>query len=429
MISIRASLITGTLIALTLIMVVAGTALYFGVRGILYRQFDDTIGDKARLLASTVELTEKGVEFDLEEQDGKTKDLNGGDTDYFQLSADGTQILYQSHTLGNAALPRMDAKTDHVSVIPFRIRGEIPVRVFIMCFKPRLDMENEDPSELLKNRTEDLEPPVLELAIARETKSVSLFLARLRSLLIAIGLLAVLFTSGLVSAVIRKGLRPLDSAAHQISEIGDDVSRRIELPGVPEELSGIATRLNDLLSRLEAAVTREKSFSADIAHELRTPLAGLRSAIEIASSRPRQAGEYREVLGEMYDIVLRMQSMLQRLLYLCRLDSGELTMEEVPVDLGELVKTSWTSIGSSAADKPLDVQWHQQDDVTVLTDPMLLDIAIRNILENAVSYADSGGTVQIDVKELEESAVIVVTNTGSAVSQEQVPHLLERFTR
>ncbi|MHC4180554.1 MAG: ATP-binding protein, partial [Planctomycetota bacterium] len=235
---------------------------------------------------------------------------------------------------------------------------------------------------------------------------------------------------GVLAVIIRRTLRPLDRLAGEIAELdGQQLSSRLELPATPRELVPVVNRLNELLARLEHAFERERSFSADIAHELRTPIAGLRSALEVAISRPRDAEDYRHTLEESLEIVRRTQNMVQTMLYLCRLDAGQIELEEQPVAVDELVRTSWKPLQDLAAARGLEVDWGLPPAVSVMSDPILLEVAIRNVLENAVVYADERGCVRVQVNGAEGTTSIRVVNSGSVLQQEQVPSLLERFVR
>jgi signal transduction histidine kinase len=187
--------------------------------------------------------------------------------------------------------------------------------------------------------------------------------------------------------------------------------------------------LNQLLSRLENAFERERTFSADIAHELRTPMAGLRSSVEVALSRPREADDYRETLEGTLQPIYRVQAMVETLLYLGRLEAGQIEIVERTVDVRELVASSWRPLDAIARERHLNVAWEQPSAVNIVTDPTLLEVAIRNILENAALYANEGGYLRVRIAEEDGSRTVSVVNSGSRVAPEDVSALLGRFTR
>jgi signal transduction histidine kinase len=151
--------------------------------------------------------------------------------------------------------------------------------------------------------------------------------------------------------------------------------------------------------------------------------------MEVAMSRPRQAEDYRQTLAESLEIVRRVQNMVQTMLYLCRLDAGQIETEERPVAVDELIRASWKPLEGVAEARRINVDWKISPTASVMTDPILLEVAIRNILENAVTHADEGGYVRVEVNGEHKPVEIRVVNSGSTVEQDQVPELLERFVR
>ena len=127
------------------------------------------------------------------------------------------------------------------------------------------------------------------LSVARDTRDMDRVLSQIRWLLTSVLVAASLVSAAAMLVVVRHGLKPVTALAEQISMVDDNcLSKRIELPDTAEELAPVVNRLNELLDRLQATIDREKGFTADVAHELRTPIAGLETALEVCASRPRE---------------------------------------------------------------------------------------------------------------------------------------------
>jgi two-component system heavy metal sensor histidine kinase CusS len=273
-------------------------------------------------------------------------------------------------------------------------------------------------------------PPVIRVIAAQETTNIEAFLSRLRALLVAVGGLGALTVAGVLALVIRRSLRPLDDLARGIAGLSDDdLSSRVRVPVIPREMKPVVDQLNELLGRLEAAFLRERTFASDIAHELRTPLAGLRSTLEVTMSRARSESDYRETLEGLMVIVGRMQSMVETLLYLGRLDAGQVVIEERTVDSRDLLKTAWESLAERARTRRISLVWAVPDEFSVTADPILLEVAVRNLLDNAITYADDAGTIRIEAMADGEAWLVRVANSGSRIPQERVGELMRRFTR
>lgn len=426
--SIRASLIVGTVLATGAVIAVAGTMVYRGARAALVRQVDEGLEAEAQLLASTVKTTPEGFELGFDELD--MREFGPENTSgYLQLWLDDGRVLFRSPGLAEHDLERVDAEIEHPIFHWTRVVGNTPARAIALRFQPIVDKEEDEPG------AEDREPPDLDLAggslvLARDATEVSRLLARLRTLLVAAGLLSTFLATGILSAVIRRSLRPLDSLADQIGRLSDnDLSSRVTLPSTPREMEPVVNQLNELLGRLQTVFERERTLSADIAHELRTPLAGLRATIEVSLSRPRSGEDASETLADSLQMVRRLQSMVETLLYLSRLDAGQVRTERQAVDLRELVEAAWKPLAEGAAARNISPRWRFADTVRVSTDPILLEVVIRNLLDNAVAYVDQGGTVSVEVASRNGRGVLSVLNSGSKVAQDRVEDLLRPFAR
>lgn len=436
--SIRTSLVIGTVIATVIVIVFAGVVLHRTVRSTMLQQFDSALENKIDDLASTVELEDGELELAFDDLD--MGEFEPGETPgYVQVWLDNGSAIYRSPSLAANDLRREAASLDEPEVYPLRLPDGRRGRMAMFSFYPRVDDEDDDgddgetaakAEDAGESLTTPPDLPLVHLALARGTEVIDVFLARLRDLMIMLGGLMVLGAGAALILVIRRSLKPLGHLAGRISALDDgQLSSRIALPRAPSELIPVVDHLNGLLDRLERTLKREKSFNADLAHELRTPLAGLRSAIEVTISRPREPEEYRETLSESLEIIKRTQTMIHTMLYLARLDAGQVEIEERPVVVDELLQASWKLLEDSARARGLEVQWRLSPGVTVMTDPVLFEVAVRNVLENAVVHANEGGTVRIEVSSSTSPADVRVVNSGSMVAQEQVSRLLDRFVR
>jgi signal transduction histidine kinase len=198
---------------------------------------------------------------------------------------------------------------------------------------------------------------------------------------------------------------------------------------LPTELSPIVLRLNELLERLQNAFERERSFTADAAHELRTPLAGLEAALEVCVSRRRAPEAYETVAKRCLAVVRTMHGMIEGLLLLARADASQVPVSREVVDIENLLAESWKDFSAIAENRSLDVQWEAPADLRVETDAAKLRHILSNLLDNAVRYADAGGTILISTEQLETVARIRISNTGSRVSANDAAKVFERFWR
>ncbi|MEM0969815.1 MAG: ATP-binding protein, partial [Verrucomicrobiota bacterium] len=188
----------------------------------------------------------------------------------------------------------------------------------------------------------------------------------------------------------------------------------------------IVDRLNQLIERLEASFTRERRFSADLAHELRTPIAELKTLSEVALKWPDQAGD--KTHQETLLIAQDLESVVVTLLTLARWESGDHPIKWEPMILATLLRDSWAPFEAKAEDRGLVIQWDLgQDEATspYRTDPAILRHILTNLFSNAVEYAPSQTIINVHQSEHE----LIVTNQAPHLTEDDLAHLFDRHWR
>lgn len=439
--SIRSSLLIGAVGGILLILAAAGVILDQAAHRSMVLQVDRDLRGKAQLLASTIEVTHAGIQSDFDDLDMREFESTS-DATYLSLTVADGVTLYRSPEFPASDVPVVETPLGRPQHRTIRLSDGRTLRAVDLAFLPKLDLGEDDDEDdsrettAYPTRASSADPhtmvaPVVTLFLARDLSTIDALLARMRIGLALVGLATGIAAVGIIGAVVRRSLHPLDELASEIEGVDENrLSNRIRLERAPAEIEPVVDRLNELLSQLEVAFQRERTLTADIAHELRTPLAGLRTTLEVELARTRTVEEYQEALRTALEIGCRMQDMVQTLLQLSRLEAGQIHVEERSLDLAELTRASWESLVATAVERRLRVDWVVASDVSVVTDPALVESAVRNVLENAVSHAEAGGYLRIELESGEDGrANLRVVNSGSSVAQEQVPHLFERFFR
>jgi heavy metal sensor kinase len=237
---------------------------------------------------------------------------------------------------------------------------------------------------------------------------------------------AAVVSYGLAGAALRP-VREIAATARTFSE--RDLHRRIELDLPPDELGELADTFNGMLARLETAFDSLRRFTADAAHELRAPLALIRTEAEVALSRPRTEKQYRTSLETMLAEAERLGRLAEQLLLLARADAGSLVAQMTKIDLPKLVDETCSRWRSLAARREVNVVDEIADEGYVWGDADLLRRLLDNLIDNALRYSPRGGTIAVSCTLVESSWEIGVADSGSGVKPEMKPLLFERFAR
>ncbi len=417
--SLQTRLVVGGVGTILLLLAVFSVGIYTVIRSALLRQFDASLVSIAQILAASVELDGDEIELEFEvQQMPEFQDRKR--LTYYQLwRLDGT-VIAKSHLLDDRDIPLLLGSIEEPDFKTIKSSDGRIERAVGFSFTPRLSDSNRNTAE----------PQPLTLAVARDSTAILSQLRFLRWVLFCASVVVTLLSVLVTVLTVRQGLRPLATIAGEIAAINEsDLSTRIGTTSVPTEILPIKNRLNDLLSRLEDAFKRERRITSDVAHELRTPLAGVRSTIEVTLARPRDTAEYQTVLSECLEIVENMQTMVNNLLMIARIDAHQITFRRVRIELSELINSCWRSFADKALEREIVFENCVPTEMACESDRGDLSIVMSNLLDNAVEYTNKGGHIRITANQSHEFIEITVSNTGCKLTNKQVSQVFDCFWR
>jgi heavy metal sensor kinase len=250
------------------------------------------------------------------------------------------------------------------------------------------------------------------------------------SYLIAIPLLLLIASVGGYFLATRS-LSPVAAMSARAAEISStNLNERLPISQRRDELGSLAQVINSLLERLERAFGQQRRFMADASHELRTPVAVLRTEADVTLSRPsRTEAEYRESISVMQDAARRLGRIVDDLFLLARADAGHLPLRREPLYLEEVVDEAARAVRTLALERAVAVELLPLEDSPFTGDADLLGRALLNLLDNAIKHSPSGGTVTLALTRAANEYRILVTDEGPGIPPEVQGQIFERFFR
>jgi two-component system heavy metal sensor histidine kinase CusS len=231
--------------------------------------------------------------------------------------------------------------------------------------------------------------------------------------------------------IARQGIRPVEEIAATARRItSSHLGERIAAEGYPFELASLALTFNNMLDGLEDSFERISQFSADLAHDLRTPVNNIRGEAEVALARARTIDEYRDALESSLEETVRLSDLIGNLLFLARTESPLNHLRLEPVNVSELVDGVREYYDAAAAEAGItltSVATHKP--VIAELDRTLIQRAVGNLVSNAVAHTPHGGTVAITAHSEVTRVIIEVADTGVGIPPEALPRVFDRFFR
>lgn len=228
----------------------------------------------------------------------------------------------------------------------------------------------------------------------------------------------------------RRALRPVSAMADAAHEIGGEhPDRRLPLPATGDELDDLGRSFNALLSRLQESFERQRRFTGDASHQLRTPLTTMLGNVDLALKQRRTPEEYERTLTLVQRKARQMRGMIEALLFLARADAESLHPELGPLDLGSWLTEYLEARHDSGRGSDIRLEIDQGVPKVVRAHSSLLGDLLENLLENAARYSDPGTPIVVQLAGDSTSASITVTDRGIGVEDSDIPHLFEPFYR
>jgi signal transduction histidine kinase len=322
-------------------------------------------------------------------------------------------VLDEAGAVAGTTIPEL---ADHPLLAPDRLRALDGSTLDVAV--PALD----DELRLAAEQAED-DGVTYTVVVGASLAQRNAALADLARILLVGGPIALLLASLAGYGVAAGALRPVEHMRRRAAELfaSGGSGRRLPVPPARDELAALGTTLNAMLARVDRALERERSFTADASHELRTPLSILKAEVDLALAGERSREELEAALRSASEETDRLARLADDLLVLARADDGRLPLALQPVELGELAARVGGRFAVHAAGAGRSVEVVPGEPVRVSADPLRLEQALSNLVDNALRYGAGAVTVRV------EQAAIHVTDEGPGFTDAQRERAFDRF--
>ena len=280
---------------------------------------------------------------------------------------------------------------------------------------------------LMSARVGSEHPRLLELAL--DITAEENVLAHYRDKLLLVLVLGIVCSAIIGFLITRRGMKPLAEITEAAQKINvAQLHERIIPEKWPRELATLATAFDGMLGRLEASFNRLSQFSADVAHEFRTPIASLRLQAEVALTRSRTVEEYRAILESSLEDYERLSRMVEKLLFLARSENAETVLNRSTISPRKEIESIGDFYEAMLAEKKIELRI--EGDGAMEADVILFQRAISNLLANAIRYTSANGKIAARIRQQENGDTeIEVADNGSGLASEHIPKIFDRFYR
>ena len=266
------------------------------------------------------------------------------------------------------------------------------------------------------------------IQVAQDRTADERFMKQFAALIAVVLAVGVAASAMIAWTVTRRGLRPLGQMTRALKRVGPkQLHQQVTAAGWPRELQPLAGAFDDMLHRLEDSFVRLSQFSADIAHELRTPIGNIRGEAEVALTRSRSPEEYREVIESTVAECQHLGHIVDNLLFLARTEAAEGHLQRALFDGRAAIEKIAAFHELIAEEQKLTIRC--QGEAKLVADEMLFSRALNNLVENAIHHTPAGGSIEISIANRDSISEVSVKDTGAGIAAEHLPRVFDRFYR
>ena len=389
----------------------------------LEKEYDANLHAKANTLVTLTKDLDDGVDFDFAEEFMPEYGISDS-SEYFELWTHGEGVFERSDSLLDNDLPYLGLEQQGYAFQDLPLIDSRQGRMIQIVFLPQIpEDEDRTPERLAAQK-------LMTLAVARERESLDQLITRTHLALSISSILILLIIYSLVKITVRNELQPLRVIKEQIKILdADNLSSRINIDSPPDELLDVITQFNQLISRLELSFTREQRFSSDVAHELRTPIAELKSMAEVALKWPNDIRLSNKFYTGVLESSSQMQKLVNNLLALARCEKGLIELEPGETCLNTLVENSIQHHQQAISARKLKLVSNIPKKLNIITSVTEFEQIINNLIANAIEYSPENTEINLSLSTSNNFSTLYIVNTAEDLTAEDLPLMFDRLWR
>lgn len=424
--SIHRQVLGSSLFCVSFVLLAVGAAIYLWVRAATLSQIDDSLKLVSNAIETQIEITEHGLKWEGEVDSERSTARAAGNFEFVVVDRLGRQLIQSNQT---QAVEEKFLSSRQVGFETILSAQKKALRTYSTIFSPRW----EDDAQPHNQQTELKDLRLIAIRSLADWQALQNRLLWSVGTALTLGLAAV---AGMLTWSVRQGLRPLDRVSREIESCdAGKLQLQIEPDDMPLELGSVVIRMKKLFERIRLSNQREQAFSANVAHELRNPLAGINSTIEVALSNARAPDEYREVLAECLMASRGLTKLVDQLLTIASLE-GDRKLPVTSLCLSELVSRLVVEVEQSLSQPSCRINKIIEEGLVIHSNEESLVVVLRNLLGNAFEYCNAGGWIDVVCKRSldcdssgDYGVSIHIANSGCQIPSTDAEVVCDRFWR